>query len=402
MPSALYTQLRIAEAREGEVEDILGEHFHSASQSGLNEVLYPGVNEQSYALKVVYAGARIVDVESGSQLTDSDVEVLTARIATESLETVGEKVGELVLFAAVPTTGYFRYEERFEIAPVGPDAPRPGFIMGDHPLLLRYKFTDSRSITIRFGRRFQTGHQLELLLSAIVPFRLHSLGNRGRSHWVLLPNDDPRVFTSAYRQEWYHYEGLRPEGDDFLSQAQGVHELAQTLSDAYYARSGIGVGDVLTLPDSFTHLCDQYFALGPVDHDAFLTATFWLHHAEHIQHYARSAYFTALIGAIEAIMPDPESGTSCTTCGRSLGKGPTAQFSDFVEKFMGDSISVKERRRLYGIRSALSHGGKLLRSDKAAWHAGFNQEIFLEWSDLSTASRLVRAVLLGWLRSRTP
>lgn len=88
--------------------------------------------------------------------------------------------------------------------------------MGDHPLLLRYRFSNSKSTTIAFRRRFQTGHQLELLLSAIIPFRLHTLGNRGQSHWVLLPNDDPAIFTPAYRREWYYYEGLRPIATDLF------------------------------------------------------------------------------------------------------------------------------------------------------------------------------------------
>jgi hypothetical protein len=76
----------------------------------------------------------------------------------------------------------------------------------------------------------------------------------------------------------------------------------------------------------------------------------------------------ALVSAIEALMPPPKAAEKCPECNRSTGPGPTRQFVDFVEASIpGSGISKNDRRRFYQIRSALTHGGKLLAVDHHSW-----------------------------------
>jgi hypothetical protein len=46
---------------------------------------------------------------------------------------------------------------------------------------------------------------------------------------------------------------------------------------------------------------------------------------------SRSASYMALIGAIEPLIPPEHDPPRCETCRRSIGKGPTALFKDFLE-----------------------------------------------------------------------
>src|ERR1039457_4966889 len=74
------------------------------------------------------------------------------------------------------------------------------------------------------------------------------------------------------------------------------------------------------------------------------------------------------LSRFECLMPPPKAGAVCETCHRTIGKGPTQQFREFVEQFApGTGPLGSERKpvqRLYEIRSKLVHGGGLLITDR--------------------------------------
>jgi len=82
-------------------------------------------------------------------------------------------------------------------------------------------------------------------------------------------------------------------------------------------------------------------------------------------------------------------------CGDCRRPGPTQQFAHFVERHaLGSGLSERERKRIYAIRSALSHGGTLLYySDRVSWAPGLTQARIQESDDI------VRAILVNWLHA---
>ena len=53
-----------------------------------------------------------------------------------------------LLFANVPVTGAFNYRNQFQILPSPPEAPRPPFVLGLHPMTLEVKYGGSIDLSI--------------------------------------------------------------------------------------------------------------------------------------------------------------------------------------------------------------------------------------------------------------
>ena len=62
-------------------------------------------------------------------------------------------------------------------------------------------------------------------------------------------------------------------------------------------------------------------------------------------------------------------------------------------------MSRAKRKRLYSVRSALSHGGRLLAAD-LPW-TSFRPEHTAEWTDLIEAYEAVRVTIVNWLIERS-
>ena len=198
----------------------------------------------------------------------------------------------------------------------------------------------------------------------------------------------------------YTYKVANGKVEKF-SDTMDIPSLMLTATNEYYNRLGITVGQELDLPNDFAALLDHFYACSREDRDRFLRASYWFAHAQHVSNISRSASFTALVSAIEAMMPPPDGMEKCITCNRSLGKGPTAHFVDFVSRFAPDPVvSNSDRRKLYSLRSALSHGGSLLHSDRTGWMGGMTGKSLDELEDRQAMWRIVRVTLVNWLLSR--
>jgi len=197
----------------------------------------------------------------------------------------------------------------------------------------------------------------------------------------------------------YTWPGGLLEAKDFTDVAE-IPEMAQIEPSEYYARSGINANQHLEIPSNLFDLLESFFRLSRKDKERFLRACFWFQHARIVHTYSRSAAFTGLISAVEAFIQQKRGAPICEMCRRPIGPGPTQQFVDFVERFAPSSeVPEADRRKFYGIRSALSHGGSLLPSDRRTWAPGLNPGRISEWDDLGTMWRLVRIILVNWLAS---
>jgi len=145
----------------------------------------------------------------------------------------------------------------------------------------------------------------------------------------------------------------------------------------------------------------MYARLGTADRERLYRNCFWIQHAHRVHLYSRSAFFMALITAIEALIGENETSPKpCPTCKRPVGAGPTKRFVEFVEQFAPGGEMKERRRQLYAMRSTLSHGGTLLRSDRRRDFMTLNPEDSSELGHIGIANGIVRVTTVNWLISR--
>src|SRR6266581_887429 len=209
IPDDLSGQLQVGRIQQEELGQLLLEQFHGARAVGLNEIVYPA-DAEAYAVKLHYDGdGSLVKVTAGATLTPSDLETLQHEVAEELLADTGTLVGRLVLFTRLPVDGWFRYRNAFQILAVPPDAPHPPHLAADHPLILEFRFPNTRNTMVAVIRRAVRERELELLLNAFLFPEIHSLGSASvRGRWVLEPRKAGESLRVKFAQEMYTWEGL--------------------------------------------------------------------------------------------------------------------------------------------------------------------------------------------------
>jgi hypothetical protein len=189
-------------------------------------------------------------------------------------------------------------------------------------------------------------------------------------------------------------------GDGF-SPTAGLPEMTRVKDDQYFARRGVTVDQVLDVAEGLDSLLTTFFGCSHDDRERFLRATYWFRHAQRDYRYSQSAAFLGLASALEALMPAASAGIPCTECHRPIGKSIRKQFVEFVEEFApGPAVSSEQKTKLYGLRSAMAHGGRLLHSDRYGHFGAFNAHSVKQWEDMTTMWSAVRVVLVNWLASR--
>jgi hypothetical protein len=395
-PKSLLDLLRDKRINVREFEQIVLSHFSRAMHVAPNAVVYPN-DASDFALKITYdKHDNIQSITGGPALKDDDIATLIRRLESDVIPSAGTKVGAVVLFANRPVNGFFKYADVFQILPLPPDAPRPKYpVGGGYPFLLEFTFSSSADVWLSVSRRMVVGRELELFVCGIVSNSIHDLTSQ--HHWVMTSEPDVQPMTVGYCQEAYAVPGLKRERDAY-SDLDGIARISQLPPSEFFGRRGVPVGQDLDVPSNLEELYRTFSNLPEADRQRFLASCFWYQHASRVIHFSRSAYFTALISAVEALVPRPTGQPQCPSCKRTTGPGPTQQFADFLETFAPGPGEMKRLRKdLYSIRSRLSHDGALLRSDTRRWSPRFSPSVGRESDDLSNASSIVRVTLVNWL-----
>ena len=397
-PSELLKALRGEKAEQSEFEQVVLEHFGHASQLSNEEISY-GPSQGGSALKLIYdENGLLVGAQSGPDLKIDDIETLCRKVEEQLLTPGPIKVRRRILFTALPTRGWFRYRDQFQIVPMPEDAPQLKVVTGDHPFFLEFKFPSSSNFTVSHQRQERIGRELELICSALFSWRVWSIGPQVQFHWSIELKEGETQPRSKFLQEGYTWPGMRSEIDDF-SEINKLSPLAALDSQAYYTLRGISVGQTLDIPADLPILLDAVSKLSRRDRDRFLRASYWFQHANSVFPLSKSASFVALVSAVEALSSGSQGSKRCKECGQSIGPGPTKLFADFVEAHLPDtSIPESERKRFYTLRSALSHGGKLLLGDHSLW--GFTPKSLGEDTDMRALWQIVRTIFHNWLIRR--
>jgi hypothetical protein len=112
-----------------------------------------------------------------------------------------------------------------------------------------------------------------------------------------------------------------------------------------------------------------------------------------------SAYYQALVQAVEVLIDTPSDQAKCPGCTRPVGVGPTALFRKFLDEYAPSAGADDEaaRKVLYRVRSDISHGLRLLYVDEEDDFGWNNPEPIYDAMLVQMAHRICRAAVIGWL-----
>lgn len=384
---------------DAELMRVLFTHYRSYHSTDGDSLEYGGEGD-SFALRLAFKKHRISTIQAGPSLDERDLATIRHRVEYEIRRSSGIKVATRVLFAPSLVQGYFRCDEDFQICPAPPDAPRPSFLFAqDHPFLLHFKYSGSVDPGIDELRQSSRARELELMLVGLLGIPIHHQSTFVRHHWVR-PLGSHSV---AYCQDDYGYDGMpttRETPADF-PETGDAGEIVAIPPGKLREFTKVSSDRNFVVPSNLVELVSFFRSLDEVDRDRFLRACYWFQHAHNVYLDSQSASFTALVSAIEALLPDQEDFGRCSGCQRPLGAGPTARFRNFIDRLAppGDLDSQRNRDQFYRIRSKLSHGSALLHRDRDPGLFG-GVETWHDWENLDGVYQVVETSIVRWLVSQ--
>lgn len=393
----LLPRLMPAGIEHHELVSILRAHFGSSIQDSKKRlILFP--NRPPHALRLVYnKNLQITGAFADEKLTQKDIETTLAELNRNYLDSAGTGVAQRVLLVSGPMDGWWRYRDRFQIVPVPPDAPRPGFLIGAYPFLLESTYNKSPDNLIDSLRRERVGFRISLVLSSLLRRSITwhlptAVGNRNHA-WVQLPNSghQPNV---AYCTITYDHPSIRHIVDAF-SPTDSLPSIPLVAAENYYKPGYFHRGDGLELPDDLEESFDLFFFLSPQRQDRFVQASYWFNQAKRVDSF--SSMFLYTIQAIESLAWRPRSQSECPTCKRTVGPGPTRLFREFLDRFAPEAREGSDT--LYTVRSGLSHGSIPPFLVDTEFHFGYLPEGYGQWQLVGDAFDAARIAMRNWLRN---
>ena len=208
----------------------------------------------------------------------------------------------------------------------------------------------------------------------------------------------PDFTETVYAQEGYSIPNFVPP-TGFLA-VEGMDPAPEQPEATYYAFGPLDFGPPLAVPTTLATLLDIFFNLSPFVQDQFLRAAYWLQHSHRVSSISHSASYMALIGAIEVLTE--KAGEACPTCRQpvfSVGQ----RFREFLDEYAPlasgiDPDVAKARTRLYGTRSKITHGERLLLIDDDPVTFTLGPNAILERETFRHAWESARVGLVNWLR----
>lgn len=400
MPEDLLSQLDTPGLDHHELLTLMGFHWGGSCTTEDNSVLYPCT--ESYVVKVRTKNDQIVSIEPGPGFSKSTLDLLKEKIRTTLIESSGSIIRADILFSAKPVRGSFRSSSnQLQMIPAPHHAPRPPVQIADHPFILEFPIMSSHDGFVTNNRAMRRALELTWTLSALLRTTITRIGPRVQHLWGLIQTDPPVVPTQEsvkWVQEYYVIDNLPIQYADF---SPAFPEQIRAIPHREYYDSPFIMSDELVLPDSISQMLDKSEGLNSIERRQFIRAARWIHAATPLHFHLISSCFVALVSAVEALIPDAEGQRICPTCQRDRSPGPTQRFQNFVEAYAPTSEPEERNRKwLYKIRSDLAHGRDLLRLDSAPWDWSLNTTSVTEREALYELFRIVRSVIVNWLRSR--
>lgn len=292
--------------------------------------------------------------ENNSEIVSKVIEMIN----DEANARKNEFVVRTVLFSEQQIRSYWNYNNKVQILPIPNHAPNTEDLKSPHPFILEFKMSSSHDKALQIQRKTLMVEEYTNLLNAL--FNIRIWGQTKAFHykkWVLVEHEKVECL-----QEYYSYDGFKAIDENFSEITKDIPQINFKALNSYYL-SIKNILDAVDLPVSASEYLKNSENLSLENKNSFNRALKWLQYSFEINYSFNSAAYIALVNCIESIMPDPEITGSCQECGRSVGIGPTRHFVNFIKKYIPDELLSNKTAEFYSLRSAITHGGKILLSD---------------------------------------
>lgn len=386
----------LKEVDHDELLQVLLNHFGNAQGVSAGVTRFQASGSPHYLdVRMTRAGA-IERIARSWSFPRSELQAVESAIANV-LTDQGTTVGTTVAFASEEVQGWFRYQDRFQIAPKPAASPGPrNRIVDDQPLLLRVRYRKSGNFQVD-SMRLRRATTLYARILGLLLVRRIKLASRYTQFAWAIDMSDPQNVTSQWRQLGYILNRTFQQ-DDF--DRVDDHPSLPTLdASSYYRKSFHHSTFSLHIPHNLSQSLDVVMALTAEDRERFLTACEWYATYWRVAPQSSSAAYVALVTAIESLIAEA-AAPHCETCGQPryrLGK----RFQDFIRThapFAGQRSA--EVRRLYDVRSQLTHGLALMEDDRAPWVFMSNWRGQYEDNLKRHLTAIVGIAIYNWLWSR--
>ena len=346
------------------------------------------------------------DIKAIRSIEPHDQNLLSGleRKTHEALRTDHETdVGEAYFFTYPPVVGAFRLGDILQIIPIPADAPKiePSTLLEKHPAILQFTHVKSTHEHVNQHRRGKRKRELLLVLNTLLGNRISWIDNTGRNEWVWdIPDGDMTKYSFQNCQVGYSPRQSWSERDDlgFFVNPEWQEIPCEKHAD-YYKAQGVLFGDPFRLPDSLETSIVRYEQLSDDESALFLRSAHWLATSSSVFWRSHSLAYVSLVYALEGLMQNATKIGQCESCGRDqFDKSVSKRFREFLEEYRA-GLPKEYVDEIYGLRSAIAHGGGLMPRDREITGFRFTAEQNKK-NDLFRLLQMVcQVVLLNWLHS---
>jgi hypothetical protein len=340
----------------------------------------------------------IVAVDRGPGLSDDELTRLQAQIREELIAPSSAVVGRDVLFAGYPVRGFLQIGAELAILPVPDCAPRPNFLLAEHPFLIEFRLPSSKNYWIQNARRQHASFQMALFLNLVFSRGVTWYGPRSRNAWAWV--DPASGSRDAYQfcQLNYCYSGFVRESDQFTD-TQPFAKLKEVPADRYFDDPDALSDYELTVPSSLHEQYRSWKALSRAEERVFFRALYWYYCGGELFDTSVTAGFLAISRAIEALLPAQSDEARCPSCHRAVGPSISRRFRNFLDEFSPPlgTEDATVRQQLYATRSKYAHGSGLMLLDEFPLNTGLTHRSSEDRTVLNCAFKLTRRAVLNWL-----
>ena len=387
--------LRVGQVEDDELTIILNSVCPRGAQFRPTEVEYRTVQDD-VVLTLTYRDGVIVDATAGPSLTTELEAELSSRIDAELVHGAKTAAVRSVLFCDRPVAGWWRYDDEFQIAPAPAYAPRADELSADHPFILEVTHHPSTWWEIQQQRARRRTYDIALVLSLALRYHLRIPGPQARKHWVLVrdPAADALRFDARWCQEGYFIEGFDQYVDELSAPGHDATPLPLVPGADYYGPGFMDYPFELSGPHELADIFATFSVLAGDERERFLRACYWQYLGSTMWSQSQSLYLTCLINSVECLASiGPE---------RSEPEGPTLLFKALMKRLGPGAPSGTRVDNVYGARSHVTHGERLMHYDQAPFRMALDQGSAIDRQAMDDARVLSRGAILNWLWAHNP
>jgi hypothetical protein len=404
----LLNRLREVVTDERDIEAVIaaaaGDGAVRLRANGVVEFGVRGAASSPYA-RVKFGRKGISGLDPGESLRDPAAQdQLVERAKTESAHIHGSLVVSRVLLALRPLNGVYVWNNTARLIPcpkttvigrgldwadfgLPPDQPDQ-HLGPPFPLVLEVRVPKSPNLRIEANRRLRFLDQYQYLFTLLVSGHIQPVLWSDRT-WVTVRREgalENHLLHPGFVTE------LDGDQDDFT---HVDHEPAPIYDGPDYENHLWAQDEQIFISPTLGHDLANFHSLSPEQSIAFVRACYW--YSLGIQFRKEPSLATvSLASAVECLLPRRRT-TTCKSCGKPLGPGPTQLFRTHLRKFGTLPSSLhRDRDDIYAARSSLLHGSYAPRVDIDSFSS---QKHIGEGTMLLEI--VARRALVNWLRDKT-